>query len=133
MTAKKRENEIRELMDKWAAAVAAKNVDAILENYDENVVVFDVPPPMKLAGRDEYRRDWDDWLTNFTGAISVDFDDTRITAGEDVAFVSTLTRVRNEDAPDSGSWVRVTVGYKKTSGKWLVTHEHASIPAGMQQ
>ncbi len=133
MADKTNEIEIRELMDKWAAAVAKKDIEAILDNYDEDVVVFDVPPPMVLKGRDRYRNNWQEFLTNFKEKVKVDFADTSITAGDDVALLSTLTRVGNADDPDSGSWVRVTVGYKKTAGRWLVIHEHASIPTGMQQ
>ena len=25
-------------------------------------------------------------------------------------------------------WVRVTVGYRKLDGEWVVTHEHVSVP-----
>ena len=28
--------------------------------------------------------------------------------------------------------LRVTVGYRKTGGKWLVTHEHVSMPIDMK-
>ena len=25
-------------------------------------------------------------------------------------------------------WVRMTVGFRKINGKWMVTHEHTSVP-----
>ena len=29
-------------------------------------------------------------------------------------------------------WIRVTVGYRKAGSKWLVTHEHVSMPIDMK-
>ena len=127
------EQAIRELTDSWKKAVEAKDVDAILANYSDDVIVFDVPPPLQDRGRQAYRKHWEDWLKNFKGAIKCEFRDMQITASDDVAFLSTLTSIGEKDEKGSGSWVRVTVGYRKINGKWLATHEHASIPAGPQQ
>lgn len=127
------EKQIREINDGWAAAVEAKDIDGILANYTDDVVVFDVPPPMMARGRDEYRKHWEDWLKTFNGPLKCEFKETEITAGENVAFLSTLTKVREQQDPDSGAWVRVTVGYRKIDDKWLATHEHVSIPAGGPQ
>jgi uncharacterized protein (TIGR02246 family) len=124
------EEAIRKLNDKWAAAVRNKDIDAIMDNYSEDVVVFDVPPPLQEKGRDAYRKHWENWLKNFDGPLECEFKDMQITSGEDVAFLHTLTRVsEKKSGPDSGSWVRVTVGYRKIEGKWIATHEHVSIPA----
>ena len=32
-----------------------------------------------------------------------------------------------------GTWVRVTVCFKKSDGKWLVTHEHVSAPIDVEK
>jgi hypothetical protein len=29
-------------------------------------------------------------------------------------------------------WVRATVGFRKIDGKWMVTHEHLSVPFDME-
>jgi uncharacterized protein (TIGR02246 family) len=125
------EEAIRKLNDSWAAAVRNKDIDAIMENYSEDVVVFDVPPPLQAKGRDAYRKHWENWLKNFDGPLECEFKDQQFTVGEDVAFLHTLTRISEKrSGPESGSWVRVTVGYQKIDGRWIATHEHASIPAG---
>ena len=125
------ENEIRKLVDSWAAAVSEKDIDAIMKHYSEDVVVFDVPPPLQETGRDAYRKHWEDWLKMFDGPLNCEFKDMHITTGDDVAFLHTLTRVsEKKSGPDSGSWVRVTVGYRKIDGNWIATHEHVSVPAG---
>jgi uncharacterized protein (TIGR02246 family) len=125
------ENEIRKLIDSWADAVAAKDIDAIMKHYSEDVVVFDVPPPLQETGRNAYRKHWESWFKMFDGPLNVEFKNMEITVGDEVGFLHTLTRVSEQKSgPDSGSWVRVTVGYRKIDGDWIATHEHVSIPAG---
>jgi uncharacterized protein (TIGR02246 family) len=87
------ENRIREINDRWAAAVEAKDIDAVLANYVDDVIVFDVPPPLEIKGRDAYRKNWEHFLQNFKGDVKCEFRDTHITAGDDVAFLTTLTRI----------------------------------------
>lgn len=40
------EAQLRTLIDEWAAAIRAKDVDAVMRHYAHDVVVFDVMPPL---------------------------------------------------------------------------------------
>jgi uncharacterized protein (TIGR02246 family) len=124
------ESEIRALIDDWAKAVEARDYDRIIEHYDDNVRVFDVPPPLEARGRDTYRKHWEDWLGTFTGKVKCETQGLELVAGDEVAFAHCLTKISDvaDDGTESGSWVRVTVGYKKDEGTWKVVHEHASVP-----
>jgi ketosteroid isomerase-like protein len=53
-----------------------------------------------------------------------------ITAGDDVAFCSSLNGVTgtNKDGAKIDMWWRATNGLRKIGGKWLVTHGHSSEP-----
>ncbi|GAA4260629.1 nuclear transport factor 2 family protein [Dactylosporangium darangshiense] len=57
-----------------------------------------------------------------------------ITTDGDVAFATSLdclTAVpRGSTAPFS-LWFRVTLGLRRIDGRWLVTHEHESVPFEM--
>ena len=44
------ETAIRELVEKWARAVRAKDLDGILANHSIDMLMFDVPPPMQSRG-----------------------------------------------------------------------------------
>ena len=121
------ENEIRDLIGQWAAAVAQKDVNKIMSFYSDDVRVFDVPPPLQVKGKVGYRKNWEDWLRMFRGDIECTIRDLNITASSDTAFASCLTHI-GEKGNGSGSWVRVTVGYRRTGDKWLATHEHVSLP-----
>jgi ketosteroid isomerase-like protein len=120
------EEEIGAANESWAEAIRNRDFDALMGHYADDVVVFDVPPPLSKQGKEIYRKSFENWLAGFEGHIKVEFKDTDITAGESIAFLHTLTRV--SDVAESGTWVRVTVGFRKIEGKWLVTHEHVSVP-----
>ena len=124
------QEEIRSLVEKWADAIRRRDFDELKEHYAEDVVVFDVPPPLRVKGRDEYRKNMERWLGNFKGSVECEMAEVEITAGEDVAFVRSLTKVsdRLDESTSSGSWVRATVCYRKIGGRWVVVHEHASLP-----
>jgi uncharacterized protein (TIGR02246 family) len=126
------ESEIRALIDDWSRAVANKDADAILEHYDEDVVAFDVPPPLQVKGREAFRKNIEDWLKMFDGSPQVEFKDQKIITSGDLAVLHQLARIGDSNkGADSDQWVRVTVCYQKNSGRWLVTHEHASLPFSM--
>jgi uncharacterized protein (TIGR02246 family) len=126
------ESEIRALIDDWSRAMSNKDIDSILAHYAEDVIAFDVPPPLQVKGREAVRTKIEDWLKVFEGPISVEFKDQNIAASDDLAVLHQLARISDKNkGPESGSWVRVTVCYQKTDGRWLVTHEHASVPLPM--
>ena len=53
------EREIRELIQRWAAAVHAGDLDTVLADHAEDIVMFDVPPPdERVRGLDAYRQTW---------------------------------------------------------------------------
>jgi ketosteroid isomerase-like protein len=54
---------IRALIERWAAAVHRHDYEGILADHDRNIVMFDVPPPIRSQGIDAYRRTWDLFFT----------------------------------------------------------------------
>jgi ketosteroid isomerase-like protein len=50
--------------------------------------------------------------------------------GADVAFSYSLIRTSGtmKSGQDIDRWQRWTLGVRKISGKWLITHEHVSLP-----
>ncbi|MGK9274007.1 nuclear transport factor 2 family protein [Williamsia muralis] len=62
------------------------------------------------------------------GAV-FDIDSLDITAGPDVAFAVALVRCGHPDELDAypDRRLRLTVGLRKMSDRWVVTHEHHSF------
>lgn len=121
---------IRELLERWAAAVRARDIDSIVADHTDNFVMFDVPPPFRSVGLEEYRSTWDTFFA-WAGDLGVfDIGELEVVAGEDVAFVyATMRCAGYRDGQREDLDVRLTVGLIRRDGRWLVAHEHHSIPA----
>src|SRR4029077_4909393 len=53
------ESEIKALIEAWADAVPRHDLPAILAHHDNDIVMFDVPPPLQSRGLAEYKKTWD--------------------------------------------------------------------------
>jgi ketosteroid isomerase-like protein len=124
---------IRALMDQWTEAVRARDSDKLMEHYASDVVVFDLTPAASYIGAARYRQHIEGWFSAWQGPILCERRELSITAGDDVAFSTSLTH--NSGVGPGGEkndfWVRVTVGFRKIDGNWKVTHEHVSMPLDM--
>ena len=49
------EEDIRELVENWVAAVRRHDMPGILAHHSEDIVMFDVPPPFQSVGIDAYK------------------------------------------------------------------------------
>jgi ketosteroid isomerase-like protein len=129
------EAEIRRLTQEWIDALRARDPGRMMTNYARDVRVFGLSPPLEILGVDEYKRHWQRMFNSFEGPIGYEVRDESITAGNDVGFYHCLNRIsgKTKDGRGSdGTWIRVTVCFKKINGKWVVTHEHASVPFDAQ-
>jgi len=128
------EAQIRERIDQWAKALRAKDVDGLMSHYAPDIVVFDLAPPLQYEGAVAYRKNWADWFPSFQGPVGYEIRDLSITTGDDVAFCYSLNRIsgRRTNGEETDVWVRATVGFRKINGKWMVTHEHLSVPFAME-
>jgi ketosteroid isomerase-like protein len=44
------ETQILALVEKWASAVRAKDMDGVLASHADDIVMFDVPMPLQSKG-----------------------------------------------------------------------------------
>ncbi len=128
--AKSDEEQIRELISKWAAALEARDVDGLTASYDPNVVLFDAIPPYKTVGVESIREVWTQCLPHFPKQFTSEHRDITIHVSGDTAFAFCLHNIATDEAdhPASQTWLRVTVGYRRIDCAWKVVHEHVSIP-----
>lgn len=133
-TLAKDEAQIRERLDEWARALHAKDLDALMRLYEPDTVAFDLMVPAQVQGRDRYRENFESWFAALPAPIDYEVHDLRITAGEDVAFCHSLSHVRGTrpNGEKADYWVRVTVGFRKSNGQWMMIHDHVSMPLDMQ-
>jgi uncharacterized protein (TIGR02246 family) len=123
--------DIRNLIESWAAAVRRRDFEGIFSNHSPNIVMFDVPPPFQSRGLEAYKKTWDTFYSWTNDAIPFDIHEIDITAGGDVAFaVATMGCAEPDTGGKSKSLdFRLTIGLRKIDGRWIITHEHHSVPA----
>jgi ketosteroid isomerase-like protein len=129
------EASLRALESRFAAAVNAKDVSAIMKVYvpDESLVVFDVTPPRQYVGSKAYAKDWTDFIGTFKGPMKFEISDLSVSADGRMGFGHSIQRVTgiNTKGQQVDFTVRVTDVYRKINGNWLIVHEHVSIPVDL--
>jgi uncharacterized protein (TIGR02246 family) len=132
MTETADEKEILALFEKWTKAVQDGDRAAIRQNHDANILMFDVPPPFSSRGIDAYMATWETFFAAAEQPVMFDFTDVTVTAGNDVAFVTAIGHCVTTDKAGEREPLdfRLTMGlHKGTHGRWIITHEHHSLPA----
>jgi uncharacterized protein (TIGR02246 family) len=124
------ENEIRQLVEGWAAAVRKGDIDEVLLHHSDDMVMYDVPPPFQSVGIDAYRKTWDLFFANTKPGV-FDIQELNVVADERVAFC--YATMKCADKSGGGEYVdldfRLTVGLRKIGDRWTIVHEHHSIPS----
>jgi uncharacterized protein (TIGR02246 family) len=124
------QRQIMKLVDDWANAIRSKDINACMLNYAPNVQLFDVLEPLEYFGSDAVRKRGTEWFSMFDGPLDFDMYDLRISSDGDVAFSHSLNHVvgTKMDGNTLDMWWRATVCYRKMDDRWMVTHEHNSVP-----
>jgi uncharacterized protein (TIGR02246 family) len=125
------EQQIRTLIERWAEAVHATDLETVLVDHADDIVMFDVPPPDDgVRGLEAYRETWPPFFEWQARGASFEIVELDVSAGEDVAYAHALLRcgMPDELAERPERRLRLTLGLRKQDGRWVVAHEHHSFP-----
>jgi ketosteroid isomerase-like protein len=127
-------SEVRALLDERSDAVWNKDIDRLMSFYSSDIVYFDVVPGLQYVGSEALRPRFLEWFGAFEGPIGQEMTDLHISASRDLAVAYMLIRASGtlKDGPEVGYWVRVTSVGQRSDGRWLITHEHVSLPVDVQ-
>ena len=122
---------VRDLIEAWAGAVRRKDYNGILQSHAADFVMFDVPPPFKSVGLDAYRKTWDLFFSWSSDPVRFEIQEMGVTAGANVAFAFAAMRcgAPGSDGKTEPLDFRLTICLRKIDGRWMVAHEHHSVPA----
>ena len=120
--------EIRKLIEKWAASIRAKDIEGVVSCTWSKSVGFYLAPPLQLDA--PLRQSLAEWFQTFQGPIGYEIRDLKVYLGGDVAFCHSLNRMsgRRTNGEETNLWIRETIGLGKIEGRWLIVHEHESVP-----
>ncbi len=129
------EQELRLLNNRLAEAIRAKDIDKIMECYQksEKLVVFDVIPPREYNGWDAYKANWQGFLGQCKDSPVWDESDLHFMGGRSWAFSHSIVHVACATTQNTklDLVLRVTNGYANFGGKWLIAHQHISVPVDL--
>ena len=130
MTIDHTQSEVRALLESWSAACRAKDIDRLMSLYAPDITYFDVVPPLQYTGSDAVRRNFLRWFDSWESAIGVEIRDLNMVAGGDVATAYLLHRTSGtlKNGREVGYWVRATVCCQRSNQRWMIMHEHISLP-----
>ena len=126
------EAEIRAMEAAMITGYAAKDLDRALAGYvqDETLFVFDAIPPRQYVGIKAWRADNEGFAAMFQGPPKVEMSDLSVTTNGKLGFGHNIQHFSGtgKDGKPIDITFRVSDGYKKINGKWMIVEEHLSFP-----
>jgi ketosteroid isomerase-like protein len=117
-------------MEGRSEAIRTKDLDRLMSYYSDDIIYFDVVPPLQYVGSAALQDRFRHWFDSYQSGIGQDVGQLDVAVDGDVAFASML--IRTDGTLKNGnrleSWVRATSCFRRSGGTWLVTHEHVSVP-----
>ncbi|HVG50496.1 MAG TPA: nuclear transport factor 2 family protein [Xanthobacteraceae bacterium] len=119
---------IKAAIVEWTKAIRSKDATKALRHFSEDVVAFDLAPPLKIAGKDP--EGLQAWFDTWDGPIQFEVSDLHIDANDELGVARSLSRIggTKTSGEDSSVWVRSTVCFRRNRGEWKVFHVHSSVP-----
>jgi uncharacterized protein (TIGR02246 family) len=131
---KNEEAAIKRVIEDGIEAVRDKNIEGVMSFYSQDVVSFDIVPPLRYLGAEAFRKVWEEVFFVYQGPIGYEMHDLTITVGDDVAFTYSLNRISGtmNTGQKTDLWLRWTACFRKINGKWLIVHHQNSVPVDLK-
>ena len=126
--------EIRDVIETRAGLLRTGDVKAMLAYYAPSVRAFSLAPPLSTVRDSADPAPVEAWIATFEAPPRREVTRLEITADGDIAFatsIDSLTATPKGSADEFTLWYRVTLGLRRLNGRWLITHEHESVPFAM--
>lgn len=120
--------------DAYRDAVWARDADALLALYAPDVRIFDTWGTWSYEGIEGWAASVRDWLGSLGAErVAVEMADRRIVEGRDMATASacvTYAAIATDGRRLRSMQSRLSWVLARRDGRWLVVHEHTSVPIG---
>ena len=132
----KQELAVRQMLNAYSAAIAAKDIHALTALYAEDVRVFDLWSVWVYEDREAWRGMGTEWFASLgEESVAVTWDDVRIIGQDDLAVMSAFVTYQGLSAagePLRAMQNRITQVLQRRDDGWLIIHEHTSAPADFE-
>ena len=116
----------------YKSSVLNKQVDRLLELYDEDITAYDMWGRWSYVGAGPWREMNEGWLGSLgSETVVVEFDDVSTVHGAEVA--AAYATVTYKAVSETGETLRsmqnrLTWVVKRKNGGWKIVHQHTSAP-----
>lgn len=126
------ESPVLPILAAYKAAVYAKDVDAFLAIYDQDISIFDMWAEWEYRGIVAWRKIVEGWFGSLQEErVLVDFSNIQTTSDADMAmaylFVS-YQAIAQDGTRLRGMQNRMTLALRRRQGVWQIVHQHTSSP-----
>ena len=124
------ERELQEVVAERVAAVRAKDPAPLAARQHPDLISFNVLPPLHSRGSAAVADQTKAWFDAYASEIGYEVRELHVTADGDVGFCSFLYHVSGTLAAggEVDMWVRATLCCRRIDGRWLIVHDHESVP-----
>lgn len=121
----------------WVEAFIAQDLERMMSFYAEDIYSYDLMAAptgnglaMAFDGESSWRQNWISFFGMFDDDLVITIDDLTVYQHGDLATVRGLTRLEGTlvGGPFVDMWVRETNVLRRVDGRWLVLHDHVSVP-----
>ena len=128
MTMQADSDAIRALVEGVDKAHHDRDPEAITAPFASNAILFDLSPPLAHGVS---AKETAAWLDTWDGPVNRKVQDLKIAVDGDLAcahgyfHTAAISKTSGEPAE---WWSRATFCFARRAGKWLIVHEHTSVP-----
>jgi ketosteroid isomerase-like protein len=121
----------------WLEAFASQDLDQMMSFYVDDIFSYDLMAAptdagleMAFDGEAIWRQNWVAFFGMFADDLVISIEDLTVYQTGDLATVYGLTRLEGtiEGGPYVDMWVRETNLLQRVDDRWLVLHDHVSVP-----
>ncbi|HVC43704.1 MAG TPA: nuclear transport factor 2 family protein [Candidatus Binataceae bacterium] len=113
----------------------AQTAAAAMKYYDSgpDLMVYDIVPPAEYKGGPAWRKDLDGFFANFPGPSKIEFLVLKVESSGKLGVAYSVQRFTStgKDGKPFVLVFRATDVLHKRDGKWLIVHEHLSVPVDL--
>jgi uncharacterized protein (TIGR02246 family) len=126
--------EIRGWLDRWTKAFKEKDADAVMALYADDVIAYDVVPPLQYVGKAAYRADYQQLFSQYGDNLNVEIRDLHVGATGELGYAAGLELISGtlKHGQKSAVWLRFTSLLRKSDGRWLDFYDHVSVPVEIE-
>jgi ketosteroid isomerase-like protein len=123
-----------EITEKEKKMIAATSADELMKFYDDqDVTVYDIPPPLQFKGVKAVHGDFDEFFKN-ANDLKGELVELAVVAEGNMGMARSIQHFtwKDKDGKAVEATLRVTDVFHKVKGDWKVIHSHISIPVDLK-